>query len=130
MHDYIISAYKVDLKNKIIQIDAEDVKQRKRSKFIAEGVLTHSFESVLEYNIILDIEEINIDRFIEDNISMLEEKRRECWPIDYQTIDKLKDISLQNEYKYIKIRCSYGLQGWILAKEYQIRKKKKGHLKV
>ena len=120
MHDYIISSYNVNFKNKTIEICAQDRKGERMSQFIAKDVLTHSFQSILEYNIILDIEECNIDDFIKDNLSTLEKKKQECWPVDYQNIQDLKKFINDNKYKYIKIRCSYGLQGWILAKEFQI----------
>ena len=35
-------------------------------------------------------------------------------------IQELKNFLINNRYKYIKVRCSYGLQGWILAKEFQV----------
>lgn len=120
MHDYIISTYTVDLKNKTIELCAEDTSKKQISRFIAKDVLTHLFQGILEYNIILDIQESTPDSFIKENILILKEKKQECWPIDYQTIDELRDFLYKNKYKYIEIQCSYGLQGWILAKEFQI----------
>lgn len=118
MHDYIICSYSVDLKNKTIEICAEYEEDMKR--FFAQGVLTHSFETILEYNIILDIQEIALKSFIEQNKFVLEKKKQECWPINYETLDELKEFLYKNQYKYITIETSYGLQGWILAKEFRI----------
>ncbi|NLK76854.1 MAG: hypothetical protein GX284_03905, partial [Clostridiales bacterium] len=42
------------------------------------------------------------------------------WPIVYQTEQELLDFLIINEYKYIKINSSYGMEGWILAKSYKI----------
>ncbi len=120
MHDYIISSYKIDLKNKTIEICAEDAEKKHTCTFLAEGVLTHLFQTVLENNIILDIYESNIEKFIEENLYVLEKKKQEGWPINYENLEELKVYLNMNEYRYIIIRCSYGLQGWILAKYFKI----------
>ena len=111
MHDYIISSYKIDLKNKTIEICAEDAEKKHTCTFLAEGVLTHLFQTVLESN---------IEKFIEENLYVLEKKKQEGWPINYENLEELKVYLNMNEYRYIKIRCSYGLQGWILAKYFKI----------
>ncbi len=35
---------------------------------------------------------------------------------DYENIEELKKYLLENQYKYIKIFSSWGLNGWVLAK--------------
>ena len=120
MHDYIISSYNINFEDKTIKICAQDRKEERMSHFIAREVLTHSFQNILEYNIILDIEECNIDNFIKDNLPILKKKIQECWPVDYQNIQGLKDFLIRNDYKYIKIISSYGMNGWVLAKAFKI----------
>ena len=120
MHDFIINSYHINFKNRTIEICAQDRKGEKTSRFLAKNVLTHSFQSILEYNIILDFEECDINNFIKDNLTALEKKKQECWPVDYENIQELKNFLISKRYKYIKVRCSYGLQGWILAKEFQV----------
>ena len=83
--------------------------------------MTHSFWCILDYNQILDINDYEIDCFINDNQIELERLKGHCWPIDYQNEKDLKGFLIENGYRYIKITSSYGMFGWILAKSYHIR---------
>ncbi len=66
-----------------------------RKIYISE-VLTHSFECILQYNQILDIEECEIDIFISENKTELEEMQGFCWPIDYENLPELKQYLISN----------------------------------
>lgn len=120
MHDYIINSYNVDIKNKTVEIYAEDADEKYLARFTATGVLTHSFQAILDYNIILDIEERDVRDFIEGNIEELNKMKKYNWPIYYRDIQELKEYLLVNGYKYIMIASSFGMSGWILAKKYEI----------
>lgn len=121
MHDYIITSYTVDFKKKTIEIYAQDPDKKESSQFLAQEVLTHSFNTILEYNIVSHIQEYSIDNFIKNNLTTIEELQQSSWPINFEDIEELKDFLIHNHYKYIEISCSYGLQGWVLAKSYQIK---------
>lgn len=120
MHDYIIISYSVDIKNKTVELCAQDRNQTKESRFIAQHVLTHSFKNILEYNIISDIEEWGVDYFIKNDVVSIEGMRQNFWPLEFEDMQQLRDFIVDNGYKYIRISCSYGLQGWVLAKEFKI----------
>ena len=70
----------------------------------------------MRYNQILDIEESFIDLFLEENEAEIRNSKCYCWPINYENIEELKKYLLENQYKYIKIFSSLGLNGWVLAK--------------
>ncbi len=38
----------------------------------------------------------------------------------YDDVIELQNILIKNRYKYYEIIASYGLSGWILAKNYEI----------
>ena len=44
-----------------------------------------------------------------------------CWPINYTNSEELKKYLIENKYQYIKINSSYGMYGWIIAKDYTIK---------
>lgn len=120
MHDDIVVSYTFNFQKKSLIIYTINEKNNKKSKIIVNGVLTHYFMNILEYNIILSVEERDILSFYDENKSILENQKAYCWPIDYEEREELEKFLAVNRYKYIKILASYGLCGWILAKEYMI----------
>ena len=118
LHDDYIIGYSVDLKEKSVIIQAYDKAEKKQRKLYFSEVLTHSFKCILEFNIILDIYECEINRFVQDNQEELTKMEGYCWPVDYDTEQELIAFLTANEYRYIKIESSYGMSGWILAKSY------------
>lgn len=123
IHDNEITSYKIDLKKKKIKMYfEEDIENyEKRKKIIFFDVLAHFFEDEVEGSIILSIDKCEINQFISDNIDLLKEKKDYCWPIDYDTIDELTNKLEYEKYYYYVISSAYGLNGWILAKDYQIK---------
>lgn len=117
MHDAVITDYTVDIKNAKIIIHTD-----KGRTFEAFGVLTHSFECILESNIIFDIAEYDIADFIRDNAENINKHKNNCWPVDYDTAEGLCAYLKDNGYKYIVIAGSLGLNGFVLAKGYKIYK--------
>lgn len=124
MHDNYIVGYSVNIKEKELTIQTvqslDDVNGRGESIYFSE-VLTHSFECILQCNIVFDIDECDIDTFISDHQTELEEMQVYGWPIDYDDLEELKKYLISNEYKYIRLNSSYGMSGWILAKSYCIK---------
>ena len=120
MHDDCIVTYSVNLEEKVLVIQTYNNTQKKHRKICFYGVLTHSFKCIIDYNIIADIKEYEINNFIIDNQEELRKMEGYCWPIDYETEQELIQFLRTNEYKYIKINSSYGMFGWILVKSYEI----------
>lgn len=124
MHDNYIVGYSVNIKEKELTIQTvqslDDINGRGESIYFSE-VLTHSFECILQCNIVFDIDECDIDTFISDHQTELEEMQVYDWPIDYDDLEELKKYLISNEYKYIRLNSSYGMSGWILTKSYCIK---------
>lgn len=120
MHDDEIVEYSVNLKEKEVIIYTYNNAEKKQRKIQFWEVLTHSFQCIIDCNIILDIYEDEISSFVNDNQEELTKMSGYCWPIDYQTEQELTDFLITNKYKYITINSSYGMSGWVLAKRYQI----------
>lgn len=119
MHDNIITSYQVNFVEKTLILYSYNPNKNLTEKLIASEVLTHSFENILPNSIILCVEELTIDDFLNDNREELESKKQYCWPIYFENISSLQLFLFNNSYRYIRISSSYGLCGWILAKSFK-----------
>lgn len=118
MHDFYVDSYVVNIKEKKLILNLSYEKQKKKVCFTE--VLTHHFDVILQDNQILDIEERTIDNFLKYEKKMIMDLQPYLWPLPYGTLQELRQILLENQYKYIIIYSSYGLSGWVLAKEMQV----------
>lgn len=118
LHDDHIVGYNVNFEAKSVVIQTYNTVQKKQRKICFSEVLTHSFKCSIEFNIILDLYEREINKFVRDNQEELMKMEGCCWPVDYDTEQELIAFLTVNEYRYIKIDSSYGMSGWILAKSY------------
>jgi len=117
IHDYKIISYNVNFNSNEIIFNASSYED-KNIIITFKEVLVHSFKIEMPNSIILDIEKFNIEKMIEENKELLEENKNYCWPILYDNMDELAK-KLKN-YNYYTINSSYGLCGWILAKELEV----------
>lgn len=122
IHDNEIVSYQVELMKKIITLHT-DYKGQKID-IIFNGVMAHLFENEMPGSIILDIGEYPISTFIESNRKLLDERKDYCWPIYYENLEELNNILINEQYLYFVIYSSLGLNGWILAKDIEIKKLK------
>ncbi|WNQ12225.1 hypothetical protein MJA45_04015 [Paenibacillus aurantius] len=120
IHDNEIISYEVDLRKHKIILHTIQYRDSACTKLIFSDVLAHLFETHLEGSIILDVEEYELSHFIQDNRELLEKQKNSCWPIDYGNFEELTEKLIKEQYAYYVISSSYGLNGWILAKEYEI----------
>jgi hypothetical protein len=120
MHDNYIVSYNVNLLKKNMSVKTYNNVQKQYKTIYFSEVLTHFFRCIIDYNIISDICESEIQKFIKDNQKELVELDGFCWPIDYNTEQELIDFLITNKYKYIEINSSYGMFGWVIAKSYEI----------
>lgn len=123
VHDNEISSYEVDLRNERIILHTlyENKNKIEHTDVIFDGVLCHMFEHHLHGSIILDIKDYDIQLFIKDNSEQLTKDKDFGWPMIYANTAELAEKLTQAQYKYIVIMSSYGLNGWVLAKEYKIQ---------
>ena len=122
VHDNEILSYEVDLQNDQIKIHTkyEGKQILEETDIIFTDVLNHLFEQQLKGSIILDICESEIDLFIQENTELLIKNKNYGWPMYFESIDDIKRTLLEGNYKYIILMSSYGMNGWVLAKNYEI----------
>lgn len=121
IHDNEIISYEVDLKSQriIIHTQYQDATSIENTDIVFSDVLAHLFENQLRGSIILDLEKYELIKFIENNRDLLRKQKNYGWPMDYDTIEELLERLLQEQYSYYVIYSSYGLNGWVLAKNYE-----------
>lgn len=120
VHDNEILSYQVELINHSITLHTKYKKEIINICFT--GVMAHLFECELPGSIILDVGEYPVSIFIEENQKLLNERKNHCWPIYYKEIEDLIKILESERYVYYIISSSYGLSGWVLAKNVEIKK--------
>lgn len=120
IHDNEIISYEVDfLKSRII-IQTLNGNENSITTIEFTDILAHGFETELQGSIIFDIRTFVVNDFLESNKELLEKQKNYGWPIYYENIEDLLE-HLQNEkYNYYVISASYGLNGWVIAKEYKV----------
>ncbi len=120
VHDnYIVNAL-IDIENSNIILSTKY--ENENTVILFENVLCHSFENIINQNIILDITEYNISEFI-DRISqhLLNNKKYCDPPINWENIDDLKTKLTNLKYFGYDIYSSIGLNGWVISKQMIIK---------
>lgn len=117
VHDNRIISYSVDFINKVLQLNTQ-WEEKEITIITFTGLLAHKFENVIEYNIILDLYEVTIEFFIENEKEQLDEWLKYGFPsmksINIMELEK----SLNTEgYKIFYMDSSLGLCGYIIAKD-------------
>lgn len=121
IHDNIVASYEVNLKERklIIRTEYDYENENRCVDILFLDVLAHYFENELSNSIILDIIESDVQRFLGDNRNMLMQRKNSCWPVDYDTVEQLSETLQADKYSYYVIQSSYGLRGWVLARQFE-----------
>ncbi|MDK8182677.1 hypothetical protein [Paenibacillus sp. UMB4589-SE434] len=120
IHDNEIISYVVNLKKHKIVLHTVQYPSQTLIDIVFDDVLAHLFETQLEDSIILDITKYELHHFSRENRELLEKQKNYCWPMDYHTIEELIDKLVKEQYGFYVLSSSYGLNGWVLAKEYKV----------
>lgn len=122
IHDNEIMSYEVDLKKNqiILHTQYKEAGVIRNTNIFFYDVLVHFFQNELSGSILFDIEKYDVNLFIKRNSDLLKKKKNYCWPMSYNTEDELAERLIADQYCYYAISSSYGLNGWVLAKRYDI----------
>ncbi|WP_413497280.1 hypothetical protein [Carnobacterium maltaromaticum] len=115
MHDNEIISYEINLKEQTINIKTQAPNEKEEYIFFTD-VFAYYFENQLLGSVILDLFEEPLEKFVVDNESLLIEGRKNAWPMHYKEISQLEAKVKAGNLKYYIIASSYGLRGWVLAK--------------
>ena len=101
-------------------VNAEEPEE-KEVRFI--GVIGHNFMNVLEGNIIFDITKEKPDQFFNNHESDLQEYQKFGLRLNCSNTEYFLNSLNLNGVSIFCINSSYGMSGWIIAKEMKITEK-------
>lgn len=120
IHDNEILSYEVDLQNSKIKLHTIGGHNDSVNIIIEfTDVLAHMFETQLQGSIIFDISTLEISRFLKHNKELLEKQKNYGWPMVYESLDEFLEHLQHEKYNFYVISASYGLNGWVVAKDYK-----------
>lgn len=121
IHDNKIVSYEVDFQKSRVTLNTIDGKRDSViTKIEFNDALAHVFETQLRGSIILDISTLDVSLFFKQNKELLEKEKDYAWPMYYEKIEDLLEYLQNEKYNYYVISASYGLNGWVIAKEYKV----------
>ena len=122
VHDNVIQSYMVDFEADTLTINTSYLtdKINEKTKVIYTGYLAHIFVNEMKGSMIFDIQECLLDHFIKREFILLKQRQLSGWPISYETESELIMFFQTHEYKIYEISSSYGLCGWVFAKQMDI----------
>ena len=129
IHDNNVYSYIVDCESKriILHTSYRNAEPHEFTDAVFTDVVAHYFEYVLPGNILFAIEEVDLDAVLVENSELFENSWRYGWPNqDYKgDLDRLANWLRGHSVKGFKLQSSYGLSGWVLAREYELRERDK-----
>ena len=120
IHDNEVISYQVDLRNHKIILYTEASNNSEEVAVLFGDVFAHQFENQIEGSIILDIKKKGLNLFFKENKELLETQKNYGWPTIYENTDELSRRLIKEGYLYYVILSSYGLSGWVVAKQFDV----------
>lgn len=117
-HDSSVIKYSMDLENESIYMVIDTGDDYKKLDF--KDVMASWFGYIIPGNAIYDLSVIDVETFINLNEDVLLQGKGDGWPIYYKSFDELKHKLEMSDYKIYNVDGSYGIAGWIIAKEMKV----------
>ena len=121
VHDNIILSYTVESEQKRIRLSTvyyRDPAPDEHTDVLFEDVLVYHFEGDNLRTIIYDIEETTAELIYDGNTELFEGLKNYGWPaLEYKSREDFLARLQTEEYKAFSITPSYGLSGFVLAKQ-------------
>jgi hypothetical protein len=122
IHDSLLTGYNVDGTNRTIVLRTEPHQGGGSALIdvIFNGVVAYHFEGDCFGNIVFDIEEVSPASIISDGKAFEERNRAHGWPPGWNPEKEgAQEFFSRVGCRLYEIHCSYGMYGWIAAKEMQ-----------
>ena len=130
IHDNLLVSYEVHCEQRTITLRTEYRVESKPTEFtnvVFEGVQGYHFENDAFGNIIFDVSNVPVERFLTEYGAEISElyrmNARPTWAVDLASAPEY--LRNQGIKGYI-LSSSYGLSGWVLAKEISIIQAEQG----
>jgi hypothetical protein len=122
LHDNNVYGYEVDCEHRriVLHTEYEHVDPIEFIDVVFIDVLAHSFEAVLEGNILFDIEQVDQAAIVNTHAEVFRESWRvHGWPsLEYRgDLNLLVNLLREQSFLAYEIQSSYGMTGWVFAKD-------------
>lgn len=125
VHDNIIQSYLADYETDTLTIKTLRCtdKIKEKTNVIFAGYLAHTFDTAMKDSIIFDIQEYPLNSFLREELNLISKQKCFGWPVLYETENELVEFFQTHGYKVFEISSSYGLCGWVFAKQMIVSRK-------
>lgn len=119
-HDNYILRYSANFEANTLCLDTKSASGQIVSLHFSH-VIAHWFENIIQDNIILGIDEITINGFLELYQKLLLKTMNYGFPAHCSSLEQLCDYIKQEKIRVFVIDSSLGLCGFVLAKNVELR---------
>jgi hypothetical protein len=126
IHDNNVYAYAVHCEQRRIVLHTEyrDGRAEEYTDVVFSGVVAHHFESPLSGNILFDITQVEPGHIVQTWSDLFDRQKNHGWPaIEYDKPQELISILVGMGVRGYEIGSSYGLSGWVLATQMNLRQR-------
>ena len=124
IHDNAILSYQVNFETETLILKTQYYigDTCENTDVVFTGYLNHIFYDIASenQNIVFDIEEYPMNRFLEHEFELLEKRNNYCWPLSHKNMDEVINFFQSNAFKVYSIDSSCGLWGFVIAKEMDV----------
>jgi hypothetical protein len=124
VHDNHVYAYSVDCERRrlILHTAFRETKPHGFTDVVFNGMVAHQFDYVLSGNILFDVTEAGIGKFVMEFADLFADSWRYGWPpVEYRgDLDELIKALTAASVRAYEINSSYGMSGWVLAAGYDL----------
>lgn len=90
VHDSMVVRYSADLENETFAMYLKPDTEEGVKEVIFKGVLAHWFEYVASWNVLYDIEELDVKTFTSYFKKVLLEGKSDGWPLFFETLEDFR----------------------------------------
>jgi hypothetical protein len=123
VHDNFIVSYQVFCEGRQIRMVTEyrDREPFARTLVIFTGVEAYDFYRDSVSNIIFDIREVSVENILDENLESFREASRFGWPTFWKnSLEEVQKYLEEEGTRGFKLSSSYGMTGWVIAREMKI----------
>lgn len=121
VHDSMVVRYSADLENETFAMYLKPDTEEGVKEVNFEGVLAHWFEYVASWNVLYDIEELDVKTFRSYFKKVLLEGKSDGWPLFFETLEDLEEQLVNKGYKTYYISGCCGITGFVIAEQVSVK---------
>lgn len=128
LHDNFVYAVTIQLERRTLVLhteyrDGQGAGELTDLRFV--GVVAHHFDDVVAPSILLHLEQVSVNRVIEEWRDLFAARKNYHWPIQFVDLDDLTRRLREESVTGIRIMSTCGLDGFVLASAAEHRRRER-----